>query len=382
MGDDDRSDKDREDTEPQQINVTVKTQKETQTIQISEDALISSFKETLAPKFNANPENLLLIFAGKVMKDHLSLKQHNVRDGFTIHLVVKVTPPTQTQSQEVPRLDNSFTNLDQSPIFGMGGIGSPLLGPILLDENTVRMILTQIPQIQALVESNPEFNQILNNPELIRQTINMASNPSLMQEIMRQQDRAMSNIESLPGGSQLLEQMFRNVQEPMMNAVDETLRPNQFLPRGNSSTVQQQGTENRNALPNPWNNEPTVTENTSGINQGQPATGQPFLTNFIQQILQETEFDQNMFPGQNNNITPDTNYAAQTERLTSLLSRMRESSQQNEGVYEERYSNELEQLQSMGFENREANLRALILTFGDVTAAVDRLLNHNLESSH
>ena len=41
---------------------------------------------------------------------------------------------------------------------------------------------------------------------------------------------------------------------------------------------------------------------------------------------------------------------------------------------EERFRSELETLQQMGFNNREANIRALLATFGDVNAAVERLL--------
>ena len=41
---------------------------------------------------------------------------------------------------------------------------------------------------------------------------------------------------------------------------------------------------------------------------------------------------------------------------------------------EERYRSQLEQLAAMGFVNREANIQALISTFGDVNAAVERLL--------
>lgn len=49
---------------------------------------------------------------------------------------------------------------------------------------------------------------------------------------------------------------------------------------------------------------------------------------------------------------------------------------------EERYRAQLEQLTGMGFGNREANLQALIATFGDVNAAVERLLsNHNFPQS-
>lgn len=42
---------------------------------------------------------------------------------------------------------------------------------------------------------------------------------------------------------------------------------------------------------------------------------------------------------------------------------------------EQRYRTQLEQLAAMGFVNREANLQALIATFGDVNAAIERLLN-------
>lgn len=36
---------------------------------------------------------------------------------------------------------------------------------------------------------------MLNNPELMRQTMELARNPAMMQELMRSQDRAMSNLE-------------------------------------------------------------------------------------------------------------------------------------------------------------------------------------------
>jgi hypothetical protein len=49
------------------------------------------------------------------------------------------------------------------------------------------------------MERNPELNHMLNNPEILRQTMEIARNPAMMQELMRNQDRAMSNLESIPG---------------------------------------------------------------------------------------------------------------------------------------------------------------------------------------
>jgi ubiquilin len=69
-----------------------------------------------------------------------------------------------------------------------------------------------------LTERNPEFAQVLNNPQLLRETMRVMSNPALMREAMRNNDRAMSNIEALPGGFNVLRQLYENVQEPLMNA--------------------------------------------------------------------------------------------------------------------------------------------------------------------
>lgn len=50
-------------------------------------------------------------------------------------------------------------------------------------------------------------------------------------------------------------------------------------------------------------------------------------------------------------------------------------SAQNDNIPpEQRYQAQLEQLAAMGFVNRDANLQALIATFGDINAAVERLL--------
>ena len=62
--------------------------------------LNTQFKEAVAKKFNAQPEQLCLIFAGKIMKDHENLTNHNVKDGLTVHLVIKAPRTTTTQNNQ------------------------------------------------------------------------------------------------------------------------------------------------------------------------------------------------------------------------------------------------------------------------------------------
>lgn len=43
----------------------------------------------------------------------------------------------------------------------------------------------------------------------------------MMQEMMRNQDRALSNLESIPGGYNALRRMYTDIQEPMLSAAQE-----------------------------------------------------------------------------------------------------------------------------------------------------------------
>lgn len=66
-----------------------------------------------------------------------------------------------------------------------------------------------------LMNNNPEMAHILNNPQLLRESLALATNPALMREQMRHSDRAMSNLEAHPEGFNALRRMYENVQVRM-----------------------------------------------------------------------------------------------------------------------------------------------------------------------
>lgn len=70
---------------------------------------------------------------------------------------------------------------------------------------------------------------MLNDPELLRQAMELVRNPSMLQELMRTNDRAISNLESIPGGYNALTRMYREIQEPMVNAaINSVFSPNSY----------------------------------------------------------------------------------------------------------------------------------------------------------
>lgn len=136
-------------------------------------------------------------------------------------------------------------------------LDNPLVQRLMNDPENMRTLITSNPQMQELMERNPEINHMLNNPELLRQTMELARNPSMLQELMRSHDRAISNLESIPGGYNALQRMYRDIQEPMLSAASEQFTRNPFsglVEGGNNASAAnpQQGTENREPLPNPW----------------------------------------------------------------------------------------------------------------------------------
>eukprot|EP00657_Telonema_sp_P-1_P004802 TRINITY_DN21390_c0_g1_i1.p2 TRINITY_DN21390_c0_g1~~TRINITY_DN21390_c0_g1_i1.p2 ORF type:complete len:124 (-),score=38.20 TRINITY_DN21390_c0_g1_i1:92-463(-) len=81
------------------------------------------------------------------------------------------------------------------------------------------------PAMAQLMETNPEIGHVLNDPNTLREMMNGMRNPGMMAEMMRNQDRAMANIESHPEGFNALRRMFETVQQPMMDAASATANP-------------------------------------------------------------------------------------------------------------------------------------------------------------
>ncbi|KAJ8983875.1 hypothetical protein NQ317_000911 [Molorchus minor] len=519
---------DGEDTSSKKITVHIKTPKEKESFEVSEDCLVKDFKDIIRKKFPAEPDQLCLIFAGKIMKDADTLKQHNVKDGLTIHLVIRaasraVEPQQQPQGQErdpsSARLASEFggvlipgvsqlgfpgfltfqdrveNELLSSPDMLRTLLDNPLVQRLMNDPENMRSLITRNPQMQELMERNPEISHMLNNPELLRQAMELARNPSMLQELMRSHDRAISNLESIPGGYNALQRMYRDIQEPMLSVTDEQFNRNPFSSLVDNTSVNnpQQGRENTEPLPNPWSSQPqrttagsTSTPNTTTTTTTASAGG-PRLNNVLQQMTENPAMVQeilssphmqsmmetltsdpnmasallannpllsgntgmddqlrSMLPqvmqqlqnpaianvlsnpqalnammqiqqgmetlrqtapgllntvpgavpaattttatsttpstpgtGQGGTTTTTTTAAGQTnDAFLEFMARMGAGLANPESQIppEQRYQTQLDQLAAMGFVNREANLQALITTYGDVNAAVEKLL--------
>ncbi|KAK1303476.1 Ubiquitin-like protein-NEDD8-like protein RUB3 [Acorus calamus] len=301
-------------------------------VQTTIESTVAAFKAALVEKCEVPVEQQRLIYKGRILKDDRTLESYGLEADHTVHLV-RGSAPQPASANTGSAAGTGGTNIPNTPGFTRGpgiteggGVGAPfgdslfpglginglngsgvpsLFGGGFSDIEQVQQQLTQNPnimrefmnlpavqnlmnnpdlmrqlimsnpQMRDLIDRNPDIAHILNDPSTLRQTIEAARNPELMREMMRNTDRAMSNIESSPEGFNMLRRMYETVQEPFLNATTMAGNPgtdvasnpfaallgNQGQTGDRSINSSNTGSEtatgtpapNTNPLPNPWN---------------------------------------------------------------------------------------------------------------------------------
>uniref|UniRef100_A0A8C6XWM2 Ubiquilin-1 n=1 Tax=Naja naja TaxID=35670 RepID=A0A8C6XWM2_NAJNA len=274
---------------------TVKTLKRKEQFEVADSTRVQEFKKLIADRFKTPPEQLSLIFAGEILNDQDTLVQHKIGDGSKVHLFIKSQRKPSGSPGDRPAAPTPFPPINPlllGFLIGVTGMNvldlnaqdvsdfvseaqeqdttrqeliievmqHPFVQNLFGDTEQVRQMIMSVPQMQQLAEQNPEINHILNNSEFLREMIDVATSPAVMDEIIRNHDRALSNLESTPGGYSALQQLYNDIEVPMLNAVQAQFQGNSFplseakpSPGGISPLSR---TENREPLPNPWAPQP------------------------------------------------------------------------------------------------------------------------------
>ncbi|KAL5789008.1 hypothetical protein ACOSP7_005957 [Xanthoceras sorbifolium] len=304
------------------------------TVRTSLESTVEAFKAVLAQSCEIPADQQRLIYKGRILKDDQTLQSYGLQADQNVHMVRGFTPsslaPTSAAANSgstntTPSVTNGFgsnggggdggAGLGASlfPGLGLNAIGSggasglfgsglpeldqvqqqrtqnpdmmrdlmnmPAIQNMMNNPELLRGMIMNNPQMREVIDRNPELAHVLNDPGILRQSLEIARNPELMREMMRHTDRAMSNIESSPEGFNMLRRMYANVQEPFLNApmagntgnTGNDSNPFAAL-LGNQGGVQARdastnnpsatGSEttsgltapNSNPLPNPWSN--------------------------------------------------------------------------------------------------------------------------------
>ncbi|XP_010242888.1 PREDICTED: ubiquitin domain-containing protein DSK2a-like isoform X1 [Nelumbo nucifera] len=306
-------------------------------VKINLDSTVGAFKALLAQNCDVPAEQQRLIYKGRILKDDQTLESYGLLADHTVHMVRGFAPAASTNTGGSANVGGPNTTagvrsvssteggafgggaglgagLEASlfPGLGVNGLGGngmpglfgtglpefeqvqqqltqnpnmmreimnmPVIQNLMNNPDLMRNLIMSNPQMREIIDRNPDLAHILNDPSTLRQTLEAARNPELMREMMRNTDRAMSNIESSPEGFNMLRRMYETVQEPFLNATTmagdtgNDLGSNPFAAllgnqggtqaRDRSNNPSTTGSEtttgspapNTNPLPNPWSN--------------------------------------------------------------------------------------------------------------------------------
>ncbi|XWS62565.1 hypothetical protein CRYUN_Cryun06bG0022100 [Craigia yunnanensis] len=315
-------------SEEEEVMINIRCSNGTKfTVRTSLESTVGSFKSVLAQNCDIPADQQRLIYKGRILKDDQTLQSYGFQADHTVHMVrgfapsSSTPPPAATTNVATPNTTPGVTRGVGSnegsgpgaslfpglnPLGGNGGFGlfgsglpefeqvqqqltqnpnmmreimnTPAIQGLMNNPELMRSLIMSNPQMREIIDRNPELGHILNDPSILRQTLEAARNPELMREMMRNTDRAMSNIESSPEGFNMLRRMYENVQEPFLNATTMAGNngnspgsnpfaallgnqggslardsPNNTTTTG-SETTQGQTSPNTNPLPNPWGN--------------------------------------------------------------------------------------------------------------------------------
>ncbi|XP_029916998.1 ubiquilin-1-like [Myripristis murdjan] len=524
------------------VQVAVQTLTERKDFVVGADCTVRKLKGFVAERMGTQAKRLVLIHSGRVLGDSELLSQLKGQDGsVSLRMVLRPQhssatpisdPASETvQSELTPVLDPSPDNLTPSPtsplclVEGLDSLGlntsspgffsalqrqmekqlladpemmchvlgSPLVQSTLSSSSPqlTRQLILSNPQTQQLLQTNPEVGDMLNNPNVIAQILELARNPEMIQEMMRNQDRALGNLQPAQGNSETITGgcdglQKTEIQEHGLNLSQIQIGANRVAAssRGNSPPTRKDREQTHSSshwtdplskLTSPPITDPSSQKTITGgmqslleeitANPGlmESLLSGPYVSSLLKSLSQTPDLAAQMLlshplfsgnpqlqqqmreelpvflqqmqnpellsamlnpkameavlqiqqglqtlaseapalipvvglggTGTSVNAAPEVpsdtvlnnqsgsgpQVATVTEQQQQFVQQMLQAlASTNHGVHREevKFQEELDQLSSMGFRDRQANIQALINTRGDVTAAIEHLLSH------
>ncbi|XP_055479677.1 ubiquilin-like protein [Psammomys obesus] len=262
---------------PGAVQVIVKTPDIQSIFTVANDASVKQFKERLSAHFNCQLEQLELVFMGCLLRDHDTLSQRGIRDGHTIYVVIKskhgsrsLAHPFRNLLTNSPCHQDRSTKGNSSRVFPSAGMSqtkveSPLLMKSdapnvgtqnpdvespehiaqMLENICVQTLLSNMgqlnseyPDIQELIQHNPGASLLLDNSEILGQTLELARHLAIIREIMQIQRPAQNfehplnpqpylGLEMIPNEAYGLGQSY-NFNDQMFSGMHDLLGDNSF----------------------------------------------------------------------------------------------------------------------------------------------------------
>jgi len=246
-------------------------------ISIDTSCTVEELKEKVAPQVNIPAKNIRLVCAGRIWQDAQTIGSYEPKDGVVVHCLnnpQREGPPATDQTlapanpmsqmmgaaAPAPNSGDPFSQMMaqtqqqmmQNPEMMQQLMNSPMVQQMMSNPDMLRAMVRMNPQLNELMEQRPEIARMLEDPELLQQSLRMVANPSLMREMTRNADRALGQLDAMPGGHNALVRAHEEFADPLFEAMSGggggggSTNPAVDYSQDTSSAP------NNEALPNPW----------------------------------------------------------------------------------------------------------------------------------
>merc|ERR1719265_2492169 len=163
-----------------------------------------------------------LVFQGRLMQDGRTLEAYGVERNSTIHLLHGNAagegegPQGYDISSIPPQLGAVQRHVLANPDILQQMLESPAMQSLLNDLDFLRSLLKMEPRLSKLLESCPELQTMLHDPEFMKQATEALRNPVHVRDVLRSTDRSISHLdEKLKGGGfDVLRSMCEDIDRP------------------------------------------------------------------------------------------------------------------------------------------------------------------------
>ena len=220
------------------------------------------------------------VCAGRIWQDAQTIGSYEPKDGVVVHCLnnpqrdapasdqtlAPANPMSQMMGAAAPQTTSgdpfsqmvaqTQQQMVNNPEMMQQLMNSPMFQQMMSNPEMLRAMVRMNPQLNELMEQRPEIARMLEDPELLQQSLRMVANPSLMREMTRNADRALGQLDAMPGGHNALVRAHEEFADPLFEAMAGGSSNPSSAPVDYSQDTST--TPNNEALPNPWGPPPST----------------------------------------------------------------------------------------------------------------------------
>ncbi|SOV15837.1 ubiquitin-like protein, putative [Plasmodium gaboni] len=266
---------------------------------------------------NNNDMNYRIIYRGRTLKDVDEISKYNIKFNDIIYVIKvykkkngnDVTLDSGITSSQLSTINDEYNDYGK---YGQNDGISKLISNMFDNSDFIKSIMDSNKHLKKLREKNSDLNHILNDSQTLKQSFEMIKNPSLMKELMKNTDRAISNIEAIPGGFNTLRRMYYNIQEPMYESTEKLI--DKKLNKVKNYDLNSTSPPTSEAFPNPWASKNNKNKNNMNNKNN-------YNLNNLEKLFQSNDKTQNIISNisansnnKNNNMLNSTNSIIQKNK--------------------------------------------------------------------